>query len=269
MGRTARLSNQEMSELFSEINLLGTLGHSLWHLRQHLPSRALRFELKELSQLGSGINPAGDALRLRGQGFLLLAAAQLAKQGFEIEFVERAKGRVIADLLVHRDGVTFCCEATSRQPNLENGHPVEFFWSVISSVAEDKKRQVAFDGHRYGVLIIDCTPIWDAFSLGQIPVGGDLVYMVPPELGGPRSGAVSLVRFDDSEFSRGLRGLERILRGSNVQSIILWKHHCEIFEDGYRRHIFYRVIGSIEGAPFWSYFDRPMVFPGPNVHVQW
>jgi hypothetical protein len=263
----SRAPNSELSAIFSETNLLGTLGYSLWHLRRCLDSAGMRFELKELAQIGTGQNPAGDLLRLRGQGFLFLAGAELAKLGFEVEFVPRRKGVRTHDLIVSRDGVPVGCEVTSRSPAAGDFDSVEFFWATINELVKKKKAQVAGSALKYGALIIDCSTVWDALTLAEIPCGLNLVYYIPPELGGPRSGSAPLVRYDDSAFSQGLRELEAAIQGTNVQTLILWKHHCEIFEEGYRRHMAYRVLGTIEGATFWSHFPKPLAFPGPGVRV--
>src|ERR1700722_13744494 len=84
-------AHDQMAELLSEMNLLGTLGHSLWHLKPHIDAPGVRYELMQLSQLSCGENEKGDLLRIRGQGFLFLAAANLSKQGFELEFIPRRK----------------------------------------------------------------------------------------------------------------------------------------------------------------------------------
>lgn len=89
----------DASAFFTELNTVGTLGHSLWRLKTHLDHPGLRYELKELSKVGD--NPAGDKLRLRGQGFLLMAAGHLVKEGFGLEFIKRRRGRSDTGLLCH------------------------------------------------------------------------------------------------------------------------------------------------------------------------
>ena len=266
---SSKLASAQSSSSFSEMNTLGTLGHSLWHLRGCLDSPGLRYELKELSKLGWGQNPTGDSLRLRGQGFLLLAAANLAKQGFAVEFVRRRKDVRTPDLLAHRNNITFSCEVTSREPQQGEFASLEFFWETINGTVSLKKGQLNQPEFQNGVLIIDCTLVWDTFSLERIPIGGELVYFIPPELGGPRSGSTRLVRYDESVQSQGLLDLQEVIRGTGIHTLILWKNRLDISDEGYTRCLAYRVIGTMDGIPFWSYFDRALVFPGPNVQVNW
>jgi hypothetical protein len=145
----------------------------------------------------------------------------------------------------------------------------QFFWSTLNETVDRKKSQLAKADFPHGVLIIDCTPVWEAFGLGQFAVGGELVYYIPPEQGGPRSGSVPLIRHDESEHSEGLRNLAEVIRGTAIHTLILWKHNLEIQKEGFRREMMYRVVGTITGATFWSYFERAFVFPGPHVDVKW
>lgn len=232
-------------------------------------ARAVRYELKELSQVGCGENEEGDLNRIRGQGFLFLAAANLAKQGFAIEFIPREKGKSTPDLLARRDGNSFTCEVTNRYPKAGQFDSIDFFWSAVIETVTNKKPQLASAAFPPGVLIIDCTPVWEAFGLGHFTEGGVMVYSIPPEQGGPRTGSVPLIRYDDSEHSNGLRDLEATIRGTAIHTLILWKHKLVIEQDTYRREMAYRVIGTMMAATFWSYFPKAFVFPGPNVDVKW
>jgi hypothetical protein len=268
-GDPTQVSHNQVAGLFSEMNTLGTLGHSLWHLKRHIDAAGVRYELKELSQIGCGENEEGDLLRIRGQGFLFLAAANLSKQGFELEFIPRRKNESTPDFYARRDGNTFTCEVTNRHPQSGAFDSIEFFWSTLNETVDRKKSQLAKADFPHGVLIIDCTPVWEAFGLGQFAVGGHLVYSIPPEQGGPRSGAVPLIRYDESAHSEGLRNLAQVIRGTAIHTLILWKHNLEIQKEGYRREMMYRVVGTITGATFWSYFERAFVFPGPHVDVKW
>jgi len=265
----SRVTYDEMAFLFSEMDTIGTLGHSLWHLRHYLDSPGLKYELKELSKIGCGENEEGDLLRIRGQGFLFLAAANLSKQGFELEFIPRLKNESTPDFYARRDGNTFTCEVTNRHPQSGAFDSIEFFWSTVSETVDRKKSQLAKTAFPHGVLIIDCTPVWEAFGLGHFIEGGVLVYSIPPEQGGPRSGSVPLIRYDESAHSEGLRNLAEVIRGTAIHTLILWKHNLEIQKEGYRREMMYRVVGTITGATFWSYFPKAFVFPGPHVDVKW
>jgi hypothetical protein len=268
-GDHAQVSHDEAAGLLSEMDMLGTLGHSLWHLKEHLDAPGARYELKELSHVGCGENEEGDLLRLRGQGFLFLAAANLSIQGFDLEFIPRRKGKSTPDFFARRDGNTFTCEVTNRYPQSGAFDSIEFFWSTLNETVSKKKAQLATAAFPHGVLIIDCTAVWDAFGLGHFIEGGVLTYFVPPEQGGPRSGSVPLIRYADPEHSEGLRTLAEIIRGTSIHTLILWKHKLEIQQEGYRREMMYRVVGTMTGATFWSYFPNAFVFPGPDVNVKW
>lgn len=265
----SKVSPDDAKASFAEFNTLGTLGRSLWQLKEHLDARGLRYELKELSKLGRGENPAGDSLRLRGQGFLLLAAGHLASQGFNLEFINRREGQKIPDFFALRDGVSFTCEVTNRHPETGDYTDVDFFWSTIHDVVQNKRTQLQGPEFTNGVLIIDCTPVWEAFGLAHVPIGGQMAYLVPENLGGPRSGSAPLVRYDESPHSIGLQGLEDVMRGTNIQSVILWNHKVAFSEIGYRRRMEYRILGTVHGCAFWSYFPKACVFPGPELDVVW
>src|SRR5262249_40324033 len=131
----------------------------------------LRYELKELSQLGMGANPAGDRLKLRGQGFLLLAAGHLLREGFELEFIRRRDGQQTPDFFAKRDGNKFTCEVTSRYPETGDFSDVAFFWDTINGVAQNKRAQLQGSEFTNGVLVIDCSPVWEAFGLADVPIG--------------------------------------------------------------------------------------------------
>jgi hypothetical protein len=268
-GDPTQVSHDQVAGMLSEMNMLGTLGHSLWHLKGHLDAPGVRYELKELSQIGCGENEEGDLLRIRGQGFLFLAAANLSKQGFELEFIPRRKNESTPDFYARRDGNTFTCEVTNRHPQSGAFDSIEFVWSTLNETVDRKKSQLAQADFPHGVLIIDCTPVWEAFGLEHFTEGGVLVYSIPSEQGGPRSGSVPLIRYDESEHSEGLRNLAEVIRGTAIQTLILWKQNLQIHKEGYRREMMYRVVGTITGATFWSYFPRAFVFPGPHVDVKW
>ena len=263
------LNPTEASSCFTELNTLGTLGHSLWQLKGHLGAPGLTYELKELSQLGTGGNPAGDKLRLRGQGFLLLAAGHLMSQGFNLEFIPRRDGEQTPDFFAIRDGNRFACEVTNRHPESGNCESVEFFWSTIHGVVNKKGAQLQGTEFTNGVLIIDCTPVWEGFGLSHVPIGGDVVLFIPEHLGGPKSVSAPLVRYDESPHSFGLRGLEDAIRGTNIQTVILWNHKLELSNVGFRRRMEYRVLGTVHGCLFWNYFSKTCVFPGPQLNVDW
>jgi hypothetical protein len=265
----SKLTGKQESFLYSEMNRLGTLGHSLWHLRQYLDAPAMRDELRELSQIGPA-DSSEDLRRMRCQGFLLLAAANLVIHGFNLEFIRRQNGRRTPDFFAIRDGNRFCCEATSKEPRRGEFSNLEFFWTKITETVDQKRSQLALPEYGNAVLIIDCTPIWSAFDPGDLPIGGELVYSIPRNLGGPRDGSVSCVRYDDSVHSRGLRRLEEHLRDTDIHTIILWRNWLELFDGGFRRHTAYRILGTIPGAPFWSYFGKQVLaFPGPKIRVEW
>lgn len=264
-----QLTQDEMAQVLSEMNTLGTIGHSLWHLRDQLGSAGMRFELRELSKVGCGENEAADSLRLLGQGFLLLAAANLAKHGFEIEFISRRRDQSTPDFFAYRDGVRFSCEATTRRPSSADMSTSDSFWSTLGTTIERKRRQFAGPEFANGVLLVDCTPVWDALNLSELAVGGELVYLIPENLGGPRSGSAPLLRYDKSSAAAKLRNLEVSLQGTGIETLILWKNRLTISGNEYKRQLQYRVLGTVSGAVFWSHFEKALVFPGPNVVVDW
>ncbi len=257
----------DASAFFTELNTVGTLGHSLWRLKTHLDHPGLRYELKELSKVGD--NPAGDKLRLRGQGFLLMAAGHLVKEGFGLEFIKRRAGDQTPDFFAIRDGNKFACEVTSRYPESGDFNDVEFFWQTVNGVVENKSKQLQGNEFTHGVLIIDCTPVWDAFGLANVPIGGQFVGFIPENLGGPRQISAPLVRYDGSPHSAGIQALEAAIRGTNIESVILWINQFIVDEVGYRRRMACRILGTVHGCVFWSFFPKTCVFPGPQVKLQW
>ena len=193
----------------------------------------------------------------------------MSKQGFTIEFIPRRKDENTPDFLARRDGNTFTCEVTNRHPKSGQFDSIDFFWSTVNETVSKKKAQLASAAFPHGVLIIDCTPVWEAFGLGHFTEGGVMVYSIPSEQGGRRAGSVPLIRYDDSEHSNGLRDLEEIIRGTAIHTLILWKHRLILEQESYRREMAYRVVGTVMGTTFWSYFPRALVFPGPHVDVKW
>jgi hypothetical protein len=268
-GDPSNVTAADASAFFTEMNTVGTLGHSLWRLKRHLDAPGLRYELSELSQLGTGENPAGDQLRLRGQGFLLFAAGHLVSQGFDVEFISRRKEQQTPDFFAIRDDNRFTCEVTNRYPETGDCTSVDFFWSTLHGVVNNKRNQLRGTEFTNGVLIIDCSPVWEAFGLSDVPIGGQLVFSIPEHLGGPRSTPAPLVRYDESPHSLGLRGLEDAIRGTNIHTLVLWNHKLEISDVGYRRRMEYRILGTVHGCEFWSYFPKVCVFPGPQLSIVW
>lgn len=116
-----------------------------------------------------------------------------------------------------------------------------------------------------GVLAIDCTPIWDGLDISDIRTDV-CVYDIPRHLGGPRSGSVPCIRYDEATFSTGLRQLEDAIRGSPIRTLILWKHEAGIQVNHFKREVCYRVL---DGAVFWSYFGKVLAFPGPDAFVKY
>lgn len=267
-GGFSQLTADEAEQLLTELHLFATLGYSLWHLSNYHDSSGFLNELKELSKVGGGQNPVEDAVRIRGHGFLLLAASDLAKQGFGIEFVKRQakRGQRTPDLKANRDSTSFYCEITSISPQKGDFSDVAFFWSKINEVVGEKLSQLEVANPRNGVVIVDCTPIWDALNFSQIHADV-LVYDIPQHLGGPFTASASLIRYDDSPISVGLKNLEMTIRGSAVRSLILWKQKSKSVGDGFKREIAYRVLGAIDGVVFWRYFEKVLAFPGPDVTV--
>lgn len=266
-GDSSKVSVADASAFFNKLNTVGTLGHSLWRLKAHLDEPGLRYELKELSKVGD--NQAGDRLRLRGQGFLLMAAGHLLKEGFGLEFIKRREGEQTPDFFAIRDGNRFACEVTNRYPESGNFNDVEFFWQTLNGVVENKRKQLQGSEFTHGVLIIDCTPVWDAFGLADVPIGGQLVGLIPENLGGPRQTSAPLVRYDGSPHSAGLQALEAAIRGTNIETVILWINQFVVDDVGYRRRMAYRILGTVHGCLFWSFFPTACVFPGPQVNLKW
>jgi hypothetical protein len=266
---SSKVSEDNAAKFFTELNTIGTLGHSLWQLKGHLDTPGLRYELKELSQLGTGENPAGDRLRLRGQGFLLLAASHLFSEGFNLEFIGRREGEQTPDFFASRDGTKFTCEVTNRYPETGDYKSVEFFWSTVHGVIAKKRGQLQGSEFTNGVLIIDCSPVWAAFGLADVPIGGELICSIPNNHGEPWTVLAPLVRYDESPHAVGFRGLEKAIQGTNIHTVILWNHQLEVSGAGYRRRMEYRVLGTVQGCVFWRYFPKTCVFPGPHVSVVW
>lgn len=266
-GNASLLAPSKMAEMGMELETLASLGHSLWHLKSYLASRALQDELDELSQV-SEADSSENIQRLRSRGFLLLAASTIAKRGFEIEFVER-RNHSTPDFLAIRDGNRFACEATIRYPKTGDLSDSTLFWKAINEVVSKKTHQFREAEYSNGVLIIDCTPIWDAMALSDLAIGGVVVTYIPRELGGPRSGSGQAIRYDKSLAEQSLRYLEQIISGTGIQSLILWKNRIETDGSTFKRYKQYRVLSSVNGAAFWSYFENAIVFPGPNVNIDW
>lgn len=264
-----QLTHEQIKSMIGEMNLLGTLGHSLWHLSSFSQTPGFAFELKELAQIGCGENAEGDTLRLRGQGFLFLAAAHIAKHGFDIEFIQRRGNDPTPDFFAFRDGNRFSCEATSRHPVCGELTSNEFFWSVIIDTVTKKARQFRKEEFQNGVVLIDCTPVWDAFDLGNLSIGGEIIYEIPDRVGPSRTGSAPLIRYDTSIAGERLRNLEEAIRDSGIHTLVLWKNRVEFFDDKFRREMKYGILGSLKGIPFWSFFEKAIAFPGPNVNVGW
>lgn len=265
----ANVTIADAQNFFTELITIATLGRSLCHLERYLDSPGLHYELKELSKIGNGENPAGDKLRLRGQGFLLLAASNLVSHGFDLEFISRRKEMQTPDFYAFRDGNKFTCEVTNRYPETGDMNCVNFFWSNIHSVVEKKRVQLQGSEFTNGVLIIDCSAVWEAFGLQHLPLGGEGVFFIPENLGGPRSVSAPIVRYDATTHSIGFKKLEEAIRGTNIQSLILWNHKIDLTETNYRQRQEYRILGTVHGCVFWSYFPKVCVFPGPELNIIW
>lgn len=111
--------------------------------------------------------------------------------------------------------------------------------------------------------------MWDAFGLANVPIGGQFVGFIPENLGGPRQISAPLVHYDGSPHSAGIQALEAAIRGTNIESVILWINQFIVDEVGYRRRMACRILGTVHGCVFWSFFPKTCVFPGPQVKLQW
>jgi hypothetical protein len=258
----------EFRQAFEEIHLLGTIGHSIWRLRGCLETAGLLYELGELSRVTAD-NTGNDQLRLRSHGFCLLSAAFISHQGFQVEFIERRDGQATPDFFALRDTCRFPCEATTRLPEQGDFDNAELFWTEVIAAVERKARQFRAPEFENGVLILDCTPVWDAFRIDQLNLAGIVMCYVPPEMGGPRQQSAPLIRIDRSPAVEKLRTLADALTGTNIRTLILWKKKLVCGDVEFRRFLECRIIATMAAASFWSYFDRAIVLPGPGVNVNW
>ncbi len=168
-----RPEDPEQVRLVRDVDALGTIGFSLWHLRPYTNSVGFRYEFKQLSNVGYRKDDDADDPNLRGQGFMFLVAGYLAREGFEIEFVadpSTSGGR--PDFLAKRDGLAYPCEATSRYPQIVKQRTVAEFWSKLVEVVEAKRRQLRSTEFENGVLLVDCSPIFDLVSISDLPTYG-------------------------------------------------------------------------------------------------
>jgi hypothetical protein len=271
-GPTPPASLAEEPELecyLTALNDLGTVGYGLWHLRSYMDSPGFRREFDELSKLGDPDNPVGNELRLRGQGFLFYAVGVFAREGFGVEFIlPSAKQRERRpDVLLVRDGVRFPCEVTTRKPRTATGESVGEFWAQINGVVEKKQSQFKGTDYDNGVLMVDCSPVFHLLKLGDIPIGASLMHL--PDGNGPPGGEVPLIRYDASEFSKGLREFQHAITGTRIRTLVLWNRGFEVKTETFRRILERRIIGTIGGGRFWAYFPEAIVFPGPDVDVTW
>jgi hypothetical protein len=265
----APAGDADIGKLLKHLNALGTVGYGLWHLKNYMDSAAFRDELEEFSKYGDVTNPNGNRLRLLGQGFLFYASGVLARDGFAIEFIPQSKkpGERRPDFYALRDGNRFPCEATSKSSPART-ETVKEFWQRIVEVVEAKRTQFRPAEFSHGVLLVDCTPVYGLMALDGIPIGGELFHMSADDKG-PPGGSVPLIRYDDSDFSRGLHSFQEAIKDSGIRNVILWRRVCEVSGNDIEKKNEYRVLGTIEGGRFWSYFPKALVFPGPNVQVTW
>lgn len=250
---------------------LGTLGFSLWHLKEFEDSAAFRRQFSELARVGEEGNSEGDALRLRGQGFMFYAAGFLAREGFAIEFIDEAadRGQRRPDFYARRDGETYPCETTSKHPRVIRSASVEEFWARIVEVVEAKKTQIALPCFPNGVLIVECSRVFDLLSAGDVPLGGTLYHLPGQEGAGPPGGSAPMIRYDDSKFSKGLLAFGTAIENSGIRTLMLWNRTLTFQGETLTRRLEHRVIGTMAGRRFWAYFPNAVVFPGPNVEVKW
>ncbi len=143
------------------------------------------------------------------------------------------------------------------------------FWDRIVEVVEKKRGQFAAPEFADGVLSIDASPMFHFLSANDIPIGGTLVHLPAQDQQGPPGGEAPLIRYDESEFSEGLRRFENAIAGTGIRTLMLWNREFAILGNDVRRRIERRVIGTIGGNRFWAYFQEAVVFPGPEVGVRW
>lgn len=252
-------------DLVRERHTLGTLGYSLWHLRDSGGAAALRFEIAQLAQVGVEAD-ASDS-RLRGQGFLFFASGWLARRGFKIEFIARDGART-PDFFARRDGIRFACEATSREPSATRESGAYAFWQHILDVVSEKREQFRRPEFANGVLFIDCAALLDLLGPEDRPTF-DTLYWLSPDESAPSGGQRALIRADDSAYGRGLSACGELMEEVGLYNLVLWERRFDIDGEHMRRTHGCRVIGMFEGRPFWQYFERAWVFPGPNVRVDY
>jgi len=269
-GDPASANPADVKVFFEQLNLLGTLGYSLWHLRNYSDSKGFRYELKELSGIGAEGNSAGTDLRIRGQGFVLFSAACVARDGFGIEFIARKEGGgKTPDYFALRDTHRFACEATTKSPTVLKSSSVTEFWTQVNAAVLEKREKFRDKAYENGVILIDCTPVFGLIDFSEIPVGGTIVHMPAKEGELPGPGEAPLLRYDDSEFSRGLQELQRLIADTGVRNVILWNRAFSVGDETIKRELRYMVLGALKGRRFWAYFPRAVVFPGPEVQVKW
>lgn len=250
----------KLEKVMTAMDIQGNLGYSLWRLRFHRHSPGYEFELKQLAQASDGTETSKRLLR--SHGFTFQMAARMVEKSFGLEIC--APGAEEGpDFILARDGDTFPCEATTKDPAKIVSPTVDEFWRHILNAVKRKKTKFAASGYRHGVLLIDCSPI--AHLMAGTQLGVD--QLVSMDADGSYGRSDPLVRYDGSPFSNGVKEVQELLRGTNVTAVVLRYRKFSAREGAGERRDQIQVLGSIRGRRFWKHFDAPLIFPGDGVTV--
>jgi hypothetical protein len=250
----------KLEKVMTAMDLQGNLGYSLWRLRSHRHSPGYEFELNQLAQAGDGTESSKRLLR--SHGFTFQMAARMTEKSFGVAFCQPGTEEG-PDFILSRDGDTFPCEATTKDPAKIVSAYVDEFWRHILNAVKNKKTKFSSSRYQHGVLLIDCSPI--AHLMVGAQLGIDTI--VSMEADGSYGRSDRLVRYDGSPFSNGVKEVEELLRGTNVTTVVLryWKFAAR--EGAGERRDQIQVLGSIRGRCFWKHFESPLIFPGEGIQV--
>jgi hypothetical protein len=251
--------NDKRDKIMTAMDLEGNLGYALWRLR-HYRSEGYDYELKQLAQAGDGTGTS--KLLLRSHGFVFLISAWFVSKSFGIEFC--LPGVVEGpDFIATREGDSFHCEATTKDPPTLRSDTVEEFWRHIHNAVQRKKSKFQTSPSRDDILLIDCSPI--AHLTEGSPLHADQLASMDGDGGHGRIDR--LILFDGLPFSEGIRKLESLLGDTNISNIVLRNCRSSVRDGVGERRDLFLVLGMIKGRRFWRYFEAPLIFPGPGMSI--
>lgn len=254
--------------------LLGSLGQSLWKVRA-FRSPGYDFELRALSQADELF--AGEGARLiRSHGFTFFSAAFFADQGFSIEFI-KAGQEASPDYFVFCNSDRFACEATTKEPaaTIPEGLDIPGYWAHVHDCVLKKKGKFRDPAYRDGVLLIDTSTIshliqnapLQTADLHSLEDYDEAVRAKESHLGYPPGRSDRLIKYDDSPFSQGVQELQRLLAGTSVRNVMVWRRLVEKRGEAFFRREGNMILGSIKGRRFWRYFKSVLIFPGDGIRI--